>query len=158
MTTSSSTPAVTTSALTGFGNVCINTTAGPNSFTITGTNLTSGNLAIAALSGYTYATTSNGTYTSSLSIPVTGSSLSQEVFVKFTPSAVQSFNGNIALSGAGLGAAVNVAVTGVGVNTLATTTTGAASSITQTSASLAGSISATGCGTVSAYGIEYSTT
>lgn len=158
VTTSSSTPTVTTSALTGFGNVCINTTAGPNSFTITGTNLTSGNLAVAALSGYTYATTSNGTYTSSLSIPVTGSSLSQEVFVKFMPTAVQSFNGNIALSGAGLGAAVNVAVMGAGVNTLATTSTGAASSITQTSASLAGSISATGCGTVSAYGIEYSTT
>jgi len=70
VTTSSNTPGVSTSALTAFGNVCINTTAGPNSFTITGTNLNTGNLAVASLNGYTYATTSNGTYTSTLSIPV----------------------------------------------------------------------------------------
>jgi len=158
VTTSSNTPGVSTSALTAFGNVCINTTAGPNSFTITGTNLNTGNLAVAALNGYTYATTSNGTYTSTLSIPVTGSSLSQEVFVKFNPTAIQSYNGNIALTGAGLGAAVNVAAAGSGVNTLATTTTGAASGVTQTAATLAGAITANGCGTVSAYGIEYSTT
>ena len=158
VTTSSSTPTVTTSTLTAFGNVCVNTTAGPNSFTITGSNLTSGNLAVASLSGFTYATTTNGTYTSSLSIPVTGGSLSQEVFVKFNPTAVQSYNGNIALTGAGLGAAVNVAAAGSGVNTLATTTTGAASGVTQNAATLAGAITANGCGTVTGYGIEYSTT
>lgn len=158
VTTSSNTPTLTTTALTAFGNVCINTTAGPNSFTITGTNLTSGNLAVASLSGFSYATTANGSYTSSLSIPVTGSSLSQEVFVKFNPTAVQSYSGNIALTGVGLGAAVNVAAAGSGVNTLATTTTGVATGISQTAATLAGAITANGCGTVSAYGVEYSTT
>ena len=44
------------SALTAFGNVCINTTAGPNSFTITGTGLTNANVTVAALTGYSYAT------------------------------------------------------------------------------------------------------
>jgi len=158
VTTSSSTPMVTTSALSAFGNVCINTTAGPSSFTITGTNLSSGNLTVASLNGFSYATTANGTYTSSLSIPVTGGSLSQEVFVKFNPTVVQSYNGSISLSGAGLSAAVTVTATGAGVNTLATTTTGVASSLTQSSATVAGTITANGCGTVTAYGIEYSTT
>ncbi len=158
VTTSASTPTITSTTLASFGNVCINTTPGANSFTITGSNLTTGSLTIAALSGYTYATTLNGTYTSSLSIPVTGSSLSQEIFVKFTPTAVQSYNGNISISGAGLGTAVNVAATGSGVNTLPTTTTGTASGISQTAATLAGAITATGCGTVTAYGVEYSTT
>ncbi|MBM3413448.1 MAG: lamin tail domain-containing protein [Bacteroidetes bacterium] len=158
VTTSSSTPTITPSTLTAFGNVCINTTAGPHSFTITGTNLTSGNLAVASLTGFSYATAANGTYAGSLSIPVTGGSLSQEVFVKFNPTAVQSYNGNISLTGAGLSAAVTVAAAGAGVNTPATTTTGAASSVTQTSATVAGTITAIGCSTVSAYGIEYSTT
>ncbi|MFN9961263.1 MAG: hypothetical protein ACK55I_49940, partial [bacterium] len=67
------------------------------------------------------------------------------------------YNGNIPVSGGGA-SAINVAATGSGVNSLATVTGGAASSITQTSATLAGTISAIGCSAVSVYGIEYSTT
>jgi len=156
--TSSSTPTLSSSTLASFGNVCINTVAGPSSITLTGSNLTSGNLSIAALNGFTYATTSGGTYTTSLIIPTSGGSLSQDIFVKFSPTAVQSYNGSIQISGAGLTSAVTVAATGSGVNTLATTTTGASSGVTQTAATLAGAITATGCNTITAYGIEYSTT
>lgn len=156
--TVASTPTLSTTALTAFGNSCLNTTAGPNSFTITGSNLSSGDITVATLAGFSYSTTATGTYTSTLTIPNTGGSLTQEVFVKFTPTAVQSYNGAILISGGGVTAAVQVAASGAGVNTLASVTTGASSNLTQTGATLAGAITANGCGTVTAYGIEYSTT
>lgn len=152
------TPSLTTSTLTAFGDICLNTTAGPNSFTITGSNLTSGAITVGALAGFSYSTTATGTYTSTLTISNTGGSLSQEVFVKFTPTAVQSYSGSISISGGGVSAAVQVSASGAGVNTLASVTTGASSNLTQTGATLAGAITANGCGTVTAYGIEYSTT
>lgn len=151
-------PTITTSALSAFGNVCINTTAGPNSFTITGSNLTTANVTVGPLTGYTFSTTAGGTYTASLSLTQPGGSYSQQIFVRFTPTAVQSYNGNIPVDGGGIAAPVNVAAAGSGVNTTASVTTGAASAITQTTATAAGSITATGCSSVTAYGIEYSTT
>jgi len=149
------TPGMSANALAVFGAVCINTTAGPNSFTITGTNLTTANVNVGPLAGYTFSTTSGGTYTASLSLVQPGGAYSQQIFVRFTPTAVQSYNGNIPVSGGGA-AAFNVAASGSGVNTIATVTSGAASAITQTTATLAGSITATGCSAITAYGVEYS--
>lgn len=151
-------PTITTSALTSFGNVCTNTTAGPNSFTITGSNLTTANVSVGPLTGYTFSTTSGGTYTASLSLTQPGGSYSQQIFVKFSPVAVQSYNGNIPVAGGGIASTVNVAAVGAGVNSAPGVTTGAASAITTTTATLAGTITATGCTSVTAYGIEYSTT
>lgn len=150
------TPLLSVSALTGFGNVCLNTTAGPNSFTITGTQLTAANVTIGPLAGYTFATTSGGTYSASLSLTQPGGAYSQTIFVRFTPVAVQSYNGSIPVAGGGA-AATSAAVTGAGINTAPTVSTGAASAITFNSATAAGSIPATGCTAVTAYGIEYST-
>ncbi len=150
-------PALSASALTGFGNVCINTTAGPNSFTITGTNLTAANVTVAALNGFTYSTTAGGTYTTTLSLTQPGGSYSQQIFVRFSPTAVQSYNGNIVVDGGGA-SSINVAATGSGVNSAPTVTTGAATAITTNSATLAGSIPSNGCSAVTAYGVEYSTT
>jgi len=157
-TTTSLSPSITTTALTGFGNVCINTAAGPNSFTITGSNLTTADVTVGPLAGYTFSTTTSGTYTASLTLTQPGGSYSQQVFVKLTPVAVQSYNGNIPVNGGGTSSTVNVAVTGAGVNSAPSVTTGASSAITTTTATLAGSITATGCSAVTAYGIEYSTT
>lgn len=156
-TFTTTTPALSVSALTGFGNVCINTTAGPNSFTITGTNLTTANVTVAALAGFTYSTTAGGTYTATLSLTQPGNAYSQQIFVRFTPTLVQSYNGNIAVGGGGA-ASVNRSVTGSGVNTAPSVTSGAASAITQTTATVAGTIPAAGCTAVTAYGIEFSTT
>lgn len=150
-------PTLTTTALTAFGNVCTNTTAGPNSFTINGNNLSSANVTVAAVAGYTYSTTAGGTYTTTLSLTQPGGTYSQQIFVRFSPTAVQSYNGNIVVGGGGA-ASVNVAASGSGVNTAPSVTTGAASSITFNSATAAGTITATGCTAITAYGIEYSTT
>ncbi len=150
-------PSLSTTSLATFGNVCTNTVAGPNSFTINGTDLNTTAVQVAALSGYTYSTTLAGTYTSTLTIPQAGGIFSQVVYVQFNPTLVQSYNGSIAVSGAGA-AAINVAATGAGVNTLPGLTTGVASAITISSATTAGTIVSNGCTTVTAYGIEYSTT
>ncbi len=155
VTCGAASPALTASALTAFGNVCINTTAGPNSFTITGTNLTAANITVGALAGFTYSTTSGGTYTTTLSLTQPGGSYSQQIFVRFTPTLVQSYNGNIPVGGGGA-TAVNVAAAGAGVNTIPSVTSGAASAITQTTATLAGSITANGCSAITTYGVEYS--
>jgi len=156
-TTQSLSPLLSATTLSGFGNVCINTSAGPNSFTISGTNLTAANITVGPLTGFTFSTTSGGTYAASLNLTQSGGAYTQQVFVRFNPIAVQSYNGNISVSGGGA-AAINVAATGEGVNSVPVLVTGAASSITQTTASAAGTISNTGCTAVSAYGIEYSTT
>jgi hypothetical protein len=76
--------------------------------------------------------------------------------VKFTPTAVQTYNGNIPVSGGGATVTINVAASGSGVNTAATVVTGTATVVSPTSATLNGSISNTGCSNVTTYGIEYS--
>ncbi len=155
-TTATPDPQILVTALTAFGDVCLTTTAGPNSFTISGSNLTTADITVSALAGFSFSTTSGGTYTPSLTLTQTGGVYSQEVFVKFSPVAEQSYNGNIVVNGGGVPAPVDVAASGAGVNTPASLTTGAASLLTYNSATLAGSITATGCTNVTAYGIEYS--
>lgn len=157
-TTTNPNPVLSANTIPGFGNVCINTTTAANSFTITGANLTTANVVVGPLTGYTFSTSSTGTYVATLSITQTGGSFSQAVFVKLTPTAVLSYIGNISVSGGGASTAINVAVTGAGVSTAPSVLTGSASAITTTGATLAGTISATGCTSVTAYGIEYSTT
>ncbi|MFT3981850.1 MAG: hypothetical protein QM687_15395 [Ferruginibacter sp.] len=151
------TPVISATTLAGFGNVCLNTTAGPNFFTLNGLNLTNADITVGPLTGYSFATTAAGTYTSSLTLTQAGGTFTQIVYVKFTPTATQSYDGNIAVTGGGA-PAVNVAATGAGANNPPAVTTGAASAITTTTATLAGTISSTGCSAVTAYGIEYSTT
>ncbi|OQP62138.1 hypothetical protein A3860_29765 [Niastella vici] len=146
------------SGLTGFGNTCINTTAGPNSFTIDGADLDGTDITIAALPGFTYSETSGGTYTSTLTFSYSGTSFSGKIiYVKFSPTAVQSYDGNIAVSGGGI-TTLNVPATGSGVNATATVSTGTSSAITSTTATVAGTITDAGCSTITSYGIEYSTT
>jgi hypothetical protein len=159
-TSAASSPILTVSnvALT-FGNVCTNTSSSSSSlkFTVNGTALTTADVIVGPLSGYTFATTNGGTYFSTLTLTQPGGSLTQDIFVKFTPTAVLSYSGNIPVSGGGA-AATSAAATGAGVNTAPSVTTGGSSSVTQVAATLAGTISATGCTSITGYGIEYSTT
>jgi trimeric autotransporter adhesin len=147
-----------TAPLAAFGSVCINNTVGPNSFVLSGTDLDGTNINIAAITGYTFCETSNGTFTPTLNFSYSAPTISNKnIFVKFTPTLVQSFDGAINLSGGGV-ASFPVSVTGSGINTNATIITGGSSNITATTATLAGSISGTACAPTTAYGIEYSTT
>ena len=148
-----------TSSLADFGNVCINITAGPNSFTLDGNNLDGSNsstITIAALPGFSYSLTAGGTYTTTLNFTYTGSSFTgQIIYVQFTPTAVQSYNGDIVINGGGV-SNYPVPATGSGVNSLPSVTTGS-NSPSGSSAVLNGSITAVGCNPITQYGFLYST-
>lgn len=156
------TPTITLdAALADFGNTCINTTTAANSFTLDGSDLDGSNsstISIAALSGFSYCETVGGTYTTTLNFTYTGNSFTDKIiYVQFNPTAVQSYNGNIVVSGGGA-ANLNVAAAGAGVNTAVVVTTNTATAITATSATAPATITTPGCSAVTAYGIEYSLT
>jgi hypothetical protein len=123
-----SNPTLSATTLESFGNVAVGTTAGPKSFTLTGSNLT-GNVTVGALNGFTYSTTETGTYATSLTLTPSSGSINQTIYVKFTPTAVQSYNGNISISGGGA-TSINVAAQGSGI--LAAPTATAATNVSAT--------------------------
>lgn len=148
-----------TSALPDFGNVCINTTAGPASFTLDGSNLDGSNgstISLAALPGFGYSLSASGPFTSTLSFTYTGTGFTGKViYVQFTPTAVQPYNGNINVSGGGI-SSYPVAATGSGVNAGPAVSTGG-STPSGASATLNATLTSAGCGAaVTAYGFEYS--
>lgn len=150
-------PVLTAGTLNGFGNVCVGTTSAPNTFTLTGKNLGGTPVTIGPAAGYSFSTSATESFTNTLSPSYSGSSLNTTIYVKFSPASAQSYNDNIPISG-GNAAAINIAVSGIGVNTRPTVSTGNATNITFESATLAGTISNMGCSSMTGYGIEYSTT
>ncbi len=149
-------PTLSATALTAFGDICLNETSSANSFTINGAALTTDDVIISSLTGYTFSTTMAGTYTTSLSLSQPGGSYAQTIYVKFTPTAVQSYNGNIVISGGGTASNVNVAASGGGtVGTLSLSTT-PVSSLMYLGGVSGGSSIAVSCGTIAAKGIVYS--
>jgi hypothetical protein len=156
-TSAPATPIITvTSPLAGFGNVCLNTTTAANSFTIDGSNLDGTNISIAAIPGFSFSETIGGTYTSTLSFTAAANFSGKVVYVKFTPAIAQSYNGNINLSGGGV-SNVSIPATATGINTQAGVATNS-NTVSGTSATITGSISSSGCSSITAYGFEYSTT
>ena len=148
----------TTSSLTAFGNVCINTTTAANSFTLDGSDLDGTAIALSALSGFTFSETVGGTYTNTLSFTYTGTSFTGKIiYIQFSPSVVKSYDANIVLNGGGV-SNYNVVASGTGINTSPTVTTTVSSNINATSATISGVINSTGCSSVFSYGFEYSTT
>src|SRR5690606_22345364 len=90
-------------------------------------------------------------------VPAGSAVADQVVWVEFSPSLVQSYDGNIQINGGGLVSAFQVGVTGSGINTAVAVTTGSASAVSSVSATMAGSL-VEGCSDIAAYGIEYSIT
>ncbi|MEO6668106.1 MAG: choice-of-anchor D domain-containing protein [Ferruginibacter sp.] len=141
-----------------FGAVCLNTTAGPNSVTLTGSNLTVADLVITSSSPeYTFSTTAGGTYTASLTLVHPAGAYTQDIFVNFTPTTPGAHDADITVAGGGQTTAAIIHATGSGDAGLATVITGSPSAITQNSATLAGSLPAQGCTPVTLWGFEYST-
>lgn len=151
------TPTLSASFLPAFGSKCIGSTYGPNSFNITGTSLTTDDVTVVALPGYTYSTTWGGTYTPSLRLTQAGGAYSQNIFVKFNPTAASAYTGNIVVGGGGA-TDINVAASGTGINTAPTITTPTSTAITTTTATLGGNITSIGCSNATVEGIEWSTT
>ena len=148
-------PVLNVGTLADFDPTCINVASSANSFTLSGNNLQSA-VSVGALTGYSFSQSENGTYTSSLTITPTNEEISTTIFVKFTPSVVQSYNGTITVSGGGA-TAVTVSVVGSGINTPTNVTTTSSYGILANSATAEGNFTE-GCSAIIEYGIEYSTT
>lgn len=156
-TLSANVPALTSSALSGFGSICINTEA-TNSFTISGTALTAQDITVYTEdAGFTLCATADGVYTTSLTFPQSGGAFSQTIYVKFIPTSSNTFNADIFISGGGAEGAL-VTASGTGVNSAPAVGAPTATSITATTAILGGNLSALGCTSVTVQGIEWSTT
>lgn len=147
-----------TASSLAFGNVCINATAS-GSFTFEGANIVgTTDITVPAISGFSYSLTENGTYTDTLTI-TNFSGASVTVYVKFAPTAVQSYGGtvNVAGTGANATAQFNITTSGAGINTLATiTTVTSATNITGASGTISATYT-TGCYTPTALEFEYAT-
>lgn len=150
---------LTANAITPFGSQCVNGTYGPNSFTITGTNLSTADVTVtSALSVYEFATAAAGPYFASLTLSQPGGAYTQDIFVRYLPIAAVTSSGNIVVGGGGASNA-NVAVSGTGINPAAPTLASPLSaSITSSGATLTTSVTSVNCNDVSARGIEWSTT
>lgn len=152
-------PSITCSPLASFGAVCTNAIAGPNTFSITGSTLNAGNITVAPLNGYSYATAAGGPYSASLSLTTAGGSFAQTIYVRFNPLAPGNYNGNITVDGGGISAPVQVAASGSAASTVPLVViAGAATGLTNTAATLPGTITSQGCTPITGYGVEYSTT
>lgn len=115
-----STPAVPTitaaPASLAFGAVIVNTTSAEKSFNVSAFALSplSGNITVNAPAGYQVSLTSGSGFGGSLDLPYSSGTLSSTtVYVRFAPTAVQSYVGNVANTG-GSAPTVNVAVSGSG--------------------------------------------
>lgn len=147
-------PNLSAGTLTAFGSQCVNGTYGPNSFTITGTSLTSADVTVGALSGYEFATAAGGPYSSSLTLTQGGGAYSQDIYVRFIPVSAVAYSGNIVVGGGGA-SNINVAASGTGINGTIAVTTVPASSIGTVSASSGGNTLSTTCGTITDKGVVW---
>ena len=151
-----SAPLLIPSTPKGFDDVCVSTTIS-RSFILKGNNLDGTPITIGHLDNYTFSTSSTGNFTDTLKLPYSGSNVDATIYVRFTPTEVKSYNGNISISGGGA-TSITIPVTGAGVNIPPSVSTGSSGDITTSTATLAGTITDVGCSSITTYGIEYSTT
>lgn len=115
-----------------FGDVPITTDSAIKTSTVRASLLTtaSGNISLNAPIGYVLSLDGITAWSSTLSLPFTGSTLAETtVYIKLNPSDCGTYNGNITATGGGA-ATANIAVTGKGIIPVATAT--AATDITAT--------------------------
>ncbi|MEX1187964.1 MAG: T9SS type A sorting domain-containing protein [Bacteroidia bacterium] len=154
VTTNVATPVLSSGPLSDFGSSCVNFDI-ESQVLISGSVLNGSNVTVTAPAGFAVTLVSGESYTGSVTLPYTGSTLSTPVYVRFLPTSAISYSTNLTVAGGGA-TSISVPVSGTGINIPPSVSTGSASFIGTTGATLAGSLSF-GCASVfSAYGIEYS--
>ncbi|MEN9686638.1 MAG: hypothetical protein RLZZ28_2424, partial [Bacteroidota bacterium] len=145
------------SPLPAIGNICINTSSTPNTFTLDGSSLDGSAIVVSGNSGFYFSETASGVYANPFSFTYSGNAFAGKlIYVKYSPTNVQSDNGNLLVSGGGH-SGILVPVLATAVNTLPSVVSGT-NTVAGTSANLLGTITVTGCSPVNTYGFEYSTT
>jgi hypothetical protein len=99
-----------------FGNVTINALSREKSYALSGTNLIAGGIIrITSSKGFQVSATSGAGFDSSISISYSSDTLSsRSIYVRFSPTVVENYNGNITNAGGGA-MVVNFAVSGTGL-------------------------------------------
>jgi len=110
--TVSSDPTLTTNTatLTQFSNTAAGANSASSSFTLSGVNLSSGDVTVTAPTNFTVST-DNSTFSSSVSITPSSGVVSSTIYVRYSPSGSGGYSGNVVVSWTGL-ADQNVAVSG----------------------------------------------
>jgi len=104
-----------------FGNQVVNLTSAPQTFTLSGTNLTV-NTTVTASALFTVSKTAGGTYTSSISYTPTELATAQTVYVAFSPTAIAAATGTVTVATT-LATSQTVNLTGTGIAPLNTAPT-----------------------------------
>ena len=107
--------------------------AASQSFSVSGSYMlpVAGNLIVTSSSTEFEISPDNTTwYTTSFILPYTGAFLTSPVYVRFKPSAVSSYSGNITITGGGIASPISVAVTGLGAAACSGAPSSGAASIT----------------------------
>jgi hypothetical protein len=139
-----------------FGPVAVNGTSSEQSYSVSGGNLTA-DITLNAPSGFVISTTSGSGFGSSLTLTQSGGTVSATtIYVKFSPTAQQSYSGNIAHTSTGA-VEVDVAVTGLGANPPSVSTQ-PATAITAAGATLNGTVTAANNAPITGRGFYYKTT
>lgn len=154
-------PTIQPGTLNSFGtSTCIGTTAGPESFSLSGALLDGTDVTItspAPAGVYTFSTNSGGPYTNSLTLTAYDGTSPGTIYVEFTPAAAISYDGNITLSGGGDADGATVAATASGSSGTPAVTTTTATSITASSAQSGGTSISAGCCTITNKGVVWGT-
>ncbi len=110
-------PALTASAVGNVGTVLVNTNSVPVTVTkLNGTGLLPaiGLLTVTAPSNFTVSI-DGVSWASSVTVPYNGGAVSDKnVYIRFSPTAVTTYSGNVTISGGGISSTINVAVSGTG--------------------------------------------
>jgi len=116
ISSSAPSPAITVSSasLSNFGNVTVNTNSSVQSYTVSGSNLTS-NIVVAAPNGFQVSKQNNSGFANSITLNQTGGAVaSTTIYARFTPTAAQNYSGNISHTSTGA-TTQNVSVNGTGI-------------------------------------------
>jgi len=115
-------PAIIAGTLAAFSDQIINTVSAEQSFTVSGTGLVA-DITLTPPSGFEISSTSGSGFVANpntLTLTQTGGVISSDlVYVRFVPTSVQAYSGNISLTSTGA-TTQNVAVSGAGINASAT--------------------------------------
>ena len=96
-----------------FDTLCVYSTSTVKSFSITGAFLNGSNIKLGPFKGYTFSFNTDSTYGDFLTISKYGNAVNKTIYVKFAPSAAQSYTGYLQVSGGGYKDSVLIKGTGV---------------------------------------------
>ncbi|WP_432672668.1 GEVED domain-containing protein [Flavobacterium sp. SM2513] len=147
---------VTPTALTDFGNVCINTDSTLKSYDVVGVNL-SANITVTAPSGFKVRKGTDAYASTATLVPDGAGDVNSTIDVIYNPTTAGA-SGTLNVTNASTGATTkNVAVSGTGVNGAVTVTSVSTSAITTTTATSGATNVTTSCGTITAKGVVWGT-